>query len=210
MQKLEGIYAITDPGLMGDDFLDMAQQVINSGVQVLQYRNKAASFDRQLLEAKHLCQLCQDNNVVFLVNDHLDLAIQVDADGVHLGQGDTPLETAREKLGSDKIIGITCHDSLKLATEAENQGADYIAFGRFYPSQTKPGASPAMPGIISQAKQLLNIPVAAIGGITPQNVAPLLEQGADMIAVIHGIFGQADPGQAVSEYQAVFSKFNTN
>lgn len=190
-KKLKGLYAITDATLMGDNLLSMTEQAIRGGISLLQYRNKAAPMAQQEQEALKISTLCKKNNVLFLINDNIELAIKVNADGVHLGQSDTNVQQAREQLG-DKIIGITCHNDIQLAQLAQQQGADYVAFGRFYSSQTKPSASPAELSILSEAKKSLTIPIAAIGGITVETAAILLNQGADMLAVVQGIFAQND------------------
>jgi len=190
-KKLKGLYAITDTKLMGENLLSMAEQAIKGGVAILQYRNKTAPMKQQEKEALALAALCKKNNVLFLINDNIELAIKVKADGVHLGQSDSNIQQARAQLGN-KIIGVTCHNDIELARLAQQQGADYVAFGRFYTSQTKPSASPAKPSILSEAKKNLSLPIAAIGGITLETASILLNQGADMLAVIQGIFAQDD------------------
>ena len=206
-KKLKGLYAITDAKLMGKNLLSMAEQAINGGITILQYRNKMASITQQQQEASALAALCKKNNVLFLVNDNIELAIKVNADGVHLGQSDTNLQQAREQLG-DKIIGVTCHNDIELARLAQQQGADYVAFGRFYSSQTKPSAPPAELSILTEAQKSLSLPVAAIGGITPETAAILLNQGADMLAVIHGIFAQDDVFAASQQFVEIIDSPN--
>ena len=192
MTRLKGLYAITDSKLMGSEFISKAEQAILGGINILQYRNKTAPLDQQEQEALKLAQLCKINNVLFLINDNVDLALKVNADGVHLGQHDTPLQQAREQLGKDKVIGVTCHNKIELAVEAQKNGADYVAFGRFFNSETKPAASPAELPLISKSKKSISIPVVAIGGITQKFAPLLLKEGVDMLAVIHGLFGQDD------------------
>lgn len=142
----------------------------------------------------------QKNNVLFLINDDVELALKVDADGVHLGQTDTQLQQARSALGENKIIGITCHNEIELANEAQKKGADYIAFGRFFSSKTKPSAPTAELSILSQARKSITLPIVAIGGITPDSAPLLLQEGVDMLAVIHGIFGQKDILKATRQF----------
>ena len=192
MTKLSGLYAITDSKLMGSDLISKTEQAILGGINILQYRNKTAPLEQQEQEALKLVQLCKKNNVLFLVNDNVELALKVNADGVHLGQQDTPLQKAREQLGKDKVIGVTCHDKIELAVEAQKNGADYVAFGRFFNSETKPSASPAELSLLSESKKSISIPIVAIGGITQETAVLLLEEGVDMLAVIHGIFAQDD------------------
>lgn len=205
---LRGLYCITDPKLVEQSPLDieeMVQQAIDGGASTIQYRDKTSTLTQQTEIAHRLCQLCQRQSVIFLVNDDPHLAKTVDADGVHLGQTDSGLTAARELLGNDKIIGVSCHDSLELARTALQQGADYVAFGRFYPSQTKPEANPASINLLPLTKSSLQIPIVAIGGITAENAPDLLEAGADMLAVIHNIFGQEDIRQAASNIARLFN-----
>ena len=192
MTRLKGLYAITDSKLMGSDLISKTEQAILGGINILQYRNKTAPLEQQEQEALKLAQLCKKNNVLFLINDNVELALKVNADGVHLGQQDTPLQKAREQLGKDKIIGVTCHEKIELAVEAQKKGADYVAFGRFFNSQTKPSAPAAELSLLSESKKSISIPIVAIGGITQETAALLLEEGVDMLAVIHGIFAQDD------------------
>lgn len=208
-KKLHGLYAITDPVLMSDNFLQMAEQAIQSGISVLQYRNKTATNQQQEIEARELASLCKKNNVLFLINDNAELALKVDADGVHLGQSDGSIMQARAVLGDDKIIGVTCHNKIELAQSAEQQGADYVAFGRFFTSKTKPAASFADMAILTEAKKSLSIPLVAIGGITAENAASVLQNGADMLAVIHGIFAQDDIPAAIQKFNTFFEPHNS-
>ena len=201
---LHGVYAITDPALLGDQFLAQVEQAIAGGIHLLQYRNKTAPPDQQYREAAALANCCQTRGVRFIINDDPQLAAQVDADGVHLGQSDADIVHARQQLGANKIIGITCHASLEAAQAAENAGADYVAFGRFFPSKTKPDAPPADIGILPQARRHLSIPIVAIGGITPDNGGQLIEAGADMLAVIHGIFAAEDVRATTQRYVKLF------
>lgn len=204
---LKGLYCITDPALTAQSPLDMEDMVfraIAGGARIIQYRDKQATPDQQAGMAARLCRVCNKHSVMFLINDNPHLAKAVDADGVHLGQTDTGLTAARELLGADKIIGVSCHDSLDLAVTAQRQGADYVAFGRFYPSKTKPEASPADIRVLAMAKSALQIPVAAIGGITAENAPALLNAGADMLALIHHVFGQADVQQAARNIARLF------
>ena len=192
MTRLKGLYAITDSKLMGSDLISKTEQAILGGINILQYRNKTTTLEQQEQEALKLAQICKKNNVLFLINDNVELALKVNADGVHLGQEDTPLNQAREQLGKNKIIGITCHNKIELAVEAQTRGADYVAFGRFFNSETKPTAPPAELSLINEAKKYISIPIVAIGGITQEMAPLLLKEGVDMLAVIHAIFGQDD------------------
>jgi thiamine-phosphate pyrophosphorylase len=143
-------------------------------------------------QARRLLALCERFSVPLIINDDMQLCADIAANGVHLGQRDGDCATARKLLGAEAIIGVTCHDSLEKAARAADAGADYVAFGRFFPSQTKPDASPAALEILSQAHEKIDIPIVAIGGINPENGASLIAAGADMLAVINGLFGAAE------------------
>ena len=204
MTRLRGLYAITDPVLTGAALLPKVEQAIAGGIRLLQYRNKTAPPAQQREEAAALARLCREHGVLFLVNDDPLLAREAGADGVHLGQSDSGIAPARQQLGVRAIIGRTCHASLDAAREAEAAGADYVAFGRFFPSRTKPDAPPADIGILREARQRLSLPIVAIGGITPGNGQALIEAGADMLAVIHGIFGARDIRAAARRHADLF------
>jgi len=202
--RLHGIYAITDPVLCGPHLIDKVLAAIEGGIRILQYRNKQASRDIQQEEATRLQGVCRQHDILFLINDDIELANAVNADGVHLGQQDRALIDARQHLGKDKIIGISCNNRFEFALAAQQQGADYVAFGRFFPSQTKPQAPQAEIGLLHRARTELQLPVVAIGGITPANGRQLIDAGADMLAVIHGIFAQDDVRLAAQRYAALF------
>jgi thiamine-phosphate pyrophosphorylase len=207
---LHGLYAITDPQLLpGETLLSGVTLAIAGGAKVVQYRNKLAPVEQQLKEAISLRKLCHDHNILFLINDDVTLCLASGADGVHLGQQDGRIADARIKLGEQAIIGVTCHDNPALVAKAEKAGADYIALGRFFPSCTKPDAPPASIAALRQIRQQTTLPIVAIGGITPENAAPLIEAGADMLAVIHGLFGtQANIRQQAASLQNLFDSFN--
>lgn len=207
--QLHGLYVITDPQLCAArnmPLLDMVAQAIAGGARIVQYRDKESGTGQRLAEAIALAALCREYNVTFLINDDVELAHAVQADGVHLGQGDAPLQIAREKLGPDRIIGVTCHSDIARAQHAQEHGADYVAFGRFFPSHSKPAAPPCSLETLRQARAQLRIPIAAIGGITPDNGAQLIAHGADMLAVIHAVFGAADIRDAASRLAELFNR----
>lgn len=186
---MQQLYAITDPGLMPGDLL--AQKVeacLIGGCRYVQYRNKTGSIDDRFRDAGVLRKLCDQYGATLIINDDIDLAKQVAADGVHLGQEDKGLDAARRQLGAKAIIGITCHASIALAREAADGGANYVAFGRFFPSSTKATASPAELALLRDAKKTLAIPIVAIGGITLHNARQVIAAGADCLAVCHDIF----------------------
>lgn len=197
-----GLYAITQTDHKTIDMiLEEVAAAIRGGAAVVQYRDKNP-VDAALL-ARELVKLCHRRNVPLIINDDVDLAVQSGADGVHLGKEDGHLAEARKRLGADAIIGVSCYDSVERAIEAEREGATYVAFGRFFPSSSKPLASPARIDTLGQAKRMLHIPIVAIGGILPGNGAPLLEAGADLLAVIGGIFDR-QPEQSARAYLPLF------
>ncbi len=201
--KLRGLYAITDSQLLAGRFLPYVEAALEGGVTLLQYRDKSDNQARRLREAETLRDLCARYRTRLIINDDAELAARLGV-GVHLGQTDGPLTPARTLLGKDAIIGSTCHAQLELAEQASREGASYVAFGRFFNSLTKPGAPAADLALIGQAKVRVKLPVAVIGGITLDNAAPLVEHGADLLAVIHGLFG-ADSTQEVTRRARAFN-----
>ena len=155
--------------------------------------------------AEPLQRICADADVAFIVNDSMALAKRLGADGVHLGQSDGDVREARALLGPSAQIGRTCHDSRHLAMDAGEAGADYVAFGAFYPTTTKPSDYRPDPSILSWWSTLFEIPCVAIGGITPENAKPLVQAGADFIAVCQAVWGQEDPAAAVTAFAQVLS-----
>ena len=205
---IHGLYAITDPALIPDrQLLPAAEAALRGGARLLQYRDKTATPAQRRHRASQLQTLCRQYGALFLVNDDPALAAEIEADGVHIGQSDGGIARARQRLGPDKIIGVTCHGDLTLAEQAAEAGADYVAFGRFFPSRTKPQAPPADSAILQQARKRLAIPLVAIGGIDAENGGRLLEQGADALAVIHALFSSPAPEhveQAARRLAALF------
>lgn len=202
--NLKGLYVITDDQLSGEHLLTHVQQALAGGARLVQYRSKTGSEAAREHTARAILELCREQRVPLLINDDVELAAKIGADGVHLGQDDGRVIAARNKLGSGAIIGVTCHASLELAQTAQDEGASYVAFGRFFNSNTKPEAPPADLNILREAKEVLDIPVCAIGGITPDNAPDLIEGGADMLAVIHGVFGQPDVHMAARHYAQLY------
>ncbi len=188
------LYAITDSKLLpGDKLFDAAAAALKGGCKLVQYRDKSTDKARRSFEAKNLLALCNQYQAQLLINDDVSLAQEVGAHGVHLGQGDTNPVAARIILGSRAIIGVTCHDSLALAQQAIKDSANYIAFGSFFSSNTKPDARPAPIELISDARQQFRgVPIVVIGGITLDNGKQLLDAGADMLAVCHSLFAADD------------------
>ncbi len=201
--KLRGLYAITDSQLLAGKFLPYVEAALDGGVTLLQYRDKSQDEARRLREAEALAELCSRYRTRLIINDDAELAARLGV-GVHLGQTDGPLTPARTLLGREAIIGSTCHAQLELAEQAAREGASYVAFGRFFNSVTKPGAPAADTALLEQARTRLKLPICVIGGITLDNAAPLVAHGADLLAVIHGLFG-ADSTQEVTRRARAFN-----
>ncbi|MCU7891715.1 MAG: thiamine phosphate synthase [Candidatus Thiodiazotropha sp. (ex Ustalcina ferruginea)] len=191
--SLCGLYAITDSLLCPSESLqNQVREALLGGARIIQYRNKKGDHQKRLSAATALQRLCREYNALLIINDDVNLAKQSGADGVHLGKDDPSMAIARHELGEKAIIGISCYNRLELARQAAAAGADYIAFGRFFASTIKPEAVQADLELLTDANKELELPLVAIGGITPENSAPLIAAGADMLAVVHGIFGQPD------------------
>jgi len=209
------LYLITPPNLDGEAlpaFADALSEALDAGdVAVLQIRLKnpddtpASDADiRRVTEA--LLPLARAHNVAVIMNDRPDLAAELGCDGVHIGQQDADYEEARRIVGDDAIVGVTCHDSRHLAMVAAEAGADYVAFGAFFPTTTKTPKASARPDLLRWWGDLMEIPCVAIGGITVENCAPLVAAGADFIAVSAGVWNHPDgPGAAIAEFARVIS-----
>ena len=201
--KIKGLYAVT-PDL--DDtalLLKQAEAALKGGVSLLQYRNKAASYAKKREQASELMWLCDDYDVPFIINDHVLLCVELDADGVHMGGTDGDIPAARRLLGAHKLIGASCYNKLALAEQAREQGADYIAFGACFDSGTKPAAVRAPLELFSQ-EQPLGLPDVAIGGITADNAADVINAGADSIAVINALWSAPDITEAAHTFSNLF------
>jgi thiamine-phosphate pyrophosphorylase len=202
---MRGLYVITSDRFASPEaLLNEVERALKGGACIVQYRDKNTSTDGQQKIARKLLLLCRQYNALLIINDNAELALAVEANGVHLGRDDGSIKQARQLIGKDMLIGVSCYDSLQLAIQAVQDGADYVAFGRFYPSLNKPEAVQTSPEILKHARQQLTVPIVAIGGITAQNGAPLIEAGADMLAVIDGVFGQADITKAAREITSLF------
>jgi thiamine-phosphate pyrophosphorylase len=201
--KLRGLYAITDGQLLAGRFLSYVEAALDGGVTLLQYRDKSTDESRRLREASELLKLCERYKTQLIINDDAELAARLGV-GVHLGQTDGSLPDARALLGHKAIVGATCHGRLELAEQAKADGASYVAFGRFFTSHTKPDA-PAVPlDLLTQVRARVNLPIAVIGGITVENAPQLVAHGADLLAVVHGLFG-AENTQEVTRRAKAFN-----
>ncbi len=199
-----GLYAITQcENKSPVAIIDDVRAAIRGGATVIQYRDKNPMD--AIYVASELAKICHSNNIPLLINDDLELCIRSKADGVHLGRDDGDIIDARKRLGNGAIIGVSCYNSLERALVAQSLGASYVAFGRFFPSSSKPLASPASIETLQKAKPAIQTPIVAIGGILPENGGQLLQAGADLLAVIGGIFNDA-PEQSARAYQPLFNR----
>lgn len=208
--SLRGLYAITDSTLLADGrLLPYVEAALKGGARLLQYRDKADGDARRLREADALRELCERHGAQLIINDDAELAARLNV-GVHLGQEDGSLSVARALLGRKAIIGATCHARVDLAEQAAREGASYVAFGRFFDSNTKPGAPSASLELLDQARrQRVNLPIVAIGGVTIDNAPELIAHGASLVAVVHALFA-ADSATEVERRAHAFSELFAN
>jgi len=206
--KISGLYAITpdhaDTGLL----VRQVRAVLAGGAQALQYRNTIADARTRLEQAGALRTLCQTYAALFIINDDIALAARVGADGAHLGKHDASMKNARAALGAGKIIGVSCYDNLGRARNAAAQGADYIAFGSFFPSPTKPAAVRPGLDLLQEARRQLTLPLVAIGGIDLHNAPMAIAAGADAVAVISALFTATDIEAAARGFCGLFASKN--
>jgi len=200
--KLRGLYAITPESLARDDLIERAAHALAGGARVLQYRSKDADPQRRAGAASALAALCRSLGATFIVNDDVDLALAVDADGVHLGREDGDLVAARARL-QGRLLGASCYDRLELARAAVAAGADYVAFGSVFASPTKPGAVRAPLNLFTLARTL-DVPLCAIGGITVETAPALIHAGADLLAVVSDLFDADDITARARAYARLF------
>ncbi len=193
---------------VGGEFPALLESALSAGsVAAFQFRVKGISAHDAARLAEPLQAICANHDVAFIVNDSIGLAKRLKADGVHLGQGDGDVKEAREELGPTAQIGVTCHNSRHLAMEAGEAGADYVAFGAFYPTSTKAVEHVAEIETLEKWSRVMEIPCVAIGGITPENAKPIIDVGADFIAVCGAVWLHADgPAAAVQEFNAVLAQ----
>lgn len=207
MHRLHGLYGVTDSQLQPDDriLIETVEQALMGGMKVLQYRDKSLDSGKRLRQAGALKVLCHQYQAMLIINDDIELALDVEADGVHLGQQDESLAYARERLGDYAIIGISCENSLEKAKTAVEQGANYIAFGKFFPSRTKPDAKNAELSVLSEARQMFDLPIIAIGGITVENASDVITAGADMVAVVNNLFAAQNIRERSRNFMTLFN-----
>jgi len=201
--RIKGLYAVTPDSTDTALLLEQVLAAIEGGAALVQYRNKPAGETLRREQASALLALCRRRNVPLIINDHLDLCLAIDADGLHLGGTDGDIAAARSQLGTDRILGVSCYDRFELAVQAKDMGADYVAFGSCFPSATKPAAVRAPLHLFGLAKRP-GVAVVAIGGITSENAALAIAAGADAVAVIGGLWEAADIRSAARTFSNLF------
>lgn len=205
-KKLSGLYVITDASITDpENTMRRVEQSLAGGARIIQFRDKTTHYQQRTETCHAIRKLTEQADALFIVNDDVELAIKVQADGVHLGRDDINPADARKELGQNQIIGVSCYNRFDLALKAVSQDADYIAFGSFFPSSTKPDAVRADVALLHKARKELDIPVAAIGGITIENGLSLIEAGADMLAVVQGVFAQENVESAATQFCSLFN-----
>ncbi|HZX29974.1 MAG TPA: thiamine phosphate synthase [Rhodocyclaceae bacterium] len=203
-RAMRGLYAITPDEPDTARLLAAVEAALAGGCRWLQYRDKLSAPDGRRVRAAALVSLCRRHGASLIVNDDVELAKAVSADGVHLGREDGSLAAARAALGPQAIIGASCYADLEAARQAAAEGADYVAFGAVYPSPTKPAASRAPIELFARCRTEIDVPVCAIGGITLANAAPLVAAGAALLAVISDLFSASDIAARSAAYQHLF------
>jgi thiamine-phosphate pyrophosphorylase len=203
---LRGLYAVTPECPETAQLAVAVGLALAGGVRLVQYRSKSPDAELRMEQATALRTLCRAHGVPLIVNDSVEIAARSRADGVHVGRDDATPAEARRALGPTRIVGVSCYDRLDLARDAEAAGADYVAFGSFFPSSIKPHALRPPMELIAEARRVLTLPIIAIGGITRENAAQVIDAGADMVAVISAVFGASNVARAARELQALFEK----
>ena len=201
---MRGLYLVTPNWDDTDRLLAVTRQALAAGAALVQYRHKDASPALRVEQAGALLALCRAHKRPLVINDHLALCQQLDADGLHVGGTDASVSAVRAALGPGKIVGASCYGDFALARAAQDAGASYVAFGGFYPSLVKKYPVTTPPHIVAQAKAALAVPVVVIGGMTAANARPLTALGADMVAAISSVYGANDPHAAAREFVALF------
>lgn len=204
-KNIHGLYAITDSKMIAPKkFFARVRQALEGGAGVIQYRDKSQHHELRLEQASIVVALCKEFDAISIINDDIELAKAVQADGLHIGSEDDDLAFARKELGPNKLIGVSCYASLDLANQAVAGSADYVAFGSIFASSTKPQAPVAGLNILHQAKQELNVPIVAIGGINLDNLPDVVAAGVDSVAIISGVFANNDVTAAAKNFTKAF------
>ena len=203
---MKGFYLVTPDWDDTDRLLDVTEAALQGGAALLQYRHKTADASLRETQARALLALCRRFGRPFIVNDHVELCLAIGADGVHVGGTDAAIAVVRAKVGPDLIVGASCYGDLALARAAHGAGASYVAYGGFYPSRVKKYPITTAPDILKDSREEVPLPTVVIGGMTPENSAPLVAAGADMVAAISSVYLADDPKQAAADFAALFAK----
>ena len=201
---LRGLYLVTPDWDDTERLLRVTDLALTAGASMVQYRHKSAGPALRAEQGAALLALCRSHGRPLVINDHIDLCRDLDADGVHVGGFDVPVAQARALLGPDKIVGASCYGELKLAETAQQAGASYVAFGGFHPSPVKKYTFVTPPELIEVWRDRVSLPMVVIGGMTPSNAAPLVRRGAAMVAAITSVYAAEDPEAAVRQFCALF------
>jgi thiamine-phosphate pyrophosphorylase len=202
---MKGLYLVTPDWDDTHKLVEVSEAALRGGAALLQYRHKTAGPELRREQASRLLELCRKYGRPFIVNDYIDLCMELDADGVHVGGTDEAVAKVRAAIGPEKILGASCYGSIELARDAHEAGASYVAFGGFYPSRVKKYPVTTPPEIVAQSKVEIPLPNVVIGGMTHENAAPLVAQGADMVAVISSIYIADDPEAAARGFAKLFN-----
>jgi len=207
-QLKQGLYVITEDHVLDfDSLLSKTETILDNNISALQYRKKNATYLQKFDEASALKSLCIKYNTPFIINDDIKLATEIGADGIHLGEQDESCQSARSKLGKNKLIGISCYNDSGRAEQAIRESADYIAIGAMYKTETKKSTKNASPQLLIDAKKRFSVPLVAIGGITPQNAQALLSAGADLLAVVSCVYHADRPDRVIKEFKKLFENY---
>jgi thiamine-phosphate pyrophosphorylase len=205
-RRMKGLYLVTPDWDDTQKLLSVTECGLRGGAALVQYRHKTAGPELRREQATHLLALCRKYDRPFIVNDHVDLYLELGADGVHVGGTDESVAKVRAAVGPSKIVGASCYGSMELARDAQRAGASYVAFGGFYPSRVKKYEVSTRPEIVAQAKVEIPLPNCVIGGMTQENAAPLIAHGTDMVAVISSVYLAEDPEAAARGFVSLFRK----
>jgi thiamine-phosphate pyrophosphorylase len=204
MRELKGLYVVTPDWDDTDKLVTATEAALAGGAQLVQYRHKTADAVLRREQANALLAICRQYGVPFIVNDHVDVCMEINADGIHVGGTDLSVAEVRKIVGPDKIVGASCYGTFDLAVTSQAQGATYVAFGGFYPSRVKKYDFTTPVDIISRAKAVLTVPVVVIGGMTQDNALPLIAEGADMVAAISSVYMADDVEAAARQFAESF------
>lgn len=203
---VHGLYAITPDIADTGKLCVLVEHYIAGGASTIQYRSKRTDAKLKIVQSSALLEICRRHHVPLIINDYVNLCLTVDADGVHVGATDGHIDEIRARLGQDKILGVSCYNNLSQALDAQNKGADYVAFGACFPSKTKPDAPRAELSLFIKAREALQVPTVGIGGITLKNAPKLINAGAHAIAVISALYKSANTQATAKEFTNLFKK----